>query len=70
MGRLPPHQKLRTDFPVLHYGGVPEFDRDTWDFRVEGLIENPISLTYGELLALRRAEDASDFHCVTGWRSS
>lgn len=67
MGRLPPHQKLRTDFPVLHFGGVPEFDRDTWDFRVEGLVENPVRLSYDEFLALKSTEDVSDFHCVTGW---
>lgn len=67
MGRLPPHQKLRTDFPVLHFGRVPEFDRNTWDFRVEGLVENPVRLSYDEFMALEGTTDVSDFHCVTGW---
>jgi DMSO/TMAO reductase YedYZ molybdopterin-dependent catalytic subunit len=67
MPRLPPNQRLTTDFPVLHFGKVPEFNSKTWDFRVEGLVENPIRLTFDELLALEKTVDVSDFHCVTGW---
>ncbi|MCZ7356178.1 MAG: sulfite oxidase-like oxidoreductase [Candidatus Methanoperedens sp.] len=67
MERLPPNQRLRTDFPVLHFGQVPRFDRSIWDFRVEGLVENPVRLTYDELLMLEKTTDISDFHCVTGW---
>ena len=67
MPRLPPNQKLTTGFPVLHFGKVPEFDRKTWDFRVEGLVENPVRLTYDEFLSLEKTTDISDFHCVTGW---
>jgi len=46
---------------------VPEFDIKTWDFRVEGLVENPVRLNYDEFLALEKTIDTSDFHCVTGW---
>ncbi len=67
MERLPPNQRLITDFPVLHFGRVPEFDRKTWDFRVEGLVEEPVRLEYDELLALEKTVVVSDFHCVTGW---
>ncbi len=67
MNRLPPHQRLVTDFPVLHFGRVPESDERTWDFRVEGLVQNPIKLTYDDFLALDKTVDVSDFHCVTGW---
>ncbi len=67
MERLPPHQSLKTDFPILHFGKVPEFNKKTWDFRVDGLIENPVKLTYDELLALERTAQVSDFHCVLGW---
>ena len=67
MTRLPPNQRLVTDFPVLHFGRVPEFDKKIWDFGVEGLVENPIKLTYDEFQALDKAVDVSDFHCVTGW---
>jgi DMSO/TMAO reductase YedYZ molybdopterin-dependent catalytic subunit len=67
MQRLPPNQRLKTNFPVQHFGKVPEFDKKTWDFRVEGLVEKPIRLTYDEFLALERTADVSDFHCVLGW---
>lgn len=46
---------------------MPRFDRETWRLRVEGLVEQPVTLTYEELLRLPRAEQVSDFHCVTGW---
>src|SRR3990172_546774 len=67
MSRLPPNQRLTKGFPVLHIGKVPEFDKRTWDFRVEGTVENPLILTYDGLLALEGTVDVSDFHCVTGW---
>jgi DMSO/TMAO reductase YedYZ molybdopterin-dependent catalytic subunit len=46
---------------------MPRFDPKTWRLRIEGLVEHPVSLSYGELLDLPRAEQVSDFHCVTGW---
>lgn len=65
--RLPPNQQLRTDFPILHFSSVPVFEKKTWTFFVKGLVENPITLGYDELLALPSAERVADFHCVTGW---
>ena len=67
MQRIPPNQRITSDFPVLHFGKVPEFDKGTWDFCVEGLVENPVRLTYDQLLALDRTTVAGDFHCVKGW---
>ena len=46
---------------------MPRFDREKWRLRIEGLVEQPVTLTYEDLLALPRAEQVSDFHCVTGW---
>jgi DMSO/TMAO reductase YedYZ molybdopterin-dependent catalytic subunit len=46
---------------------MPRFDPDSWRLRLDGLVEHPLTLTYRELLALPRAEQVSDFHCVTGW---
>ena len=48
-------------------GQMPVFDPDTWRLRIGGLVERPVSLTYDELRALPRAEQVSNFHCVTGW---
>src|SRR5262249_16546393 len=66
-GRLPPGQSLTVKWPVLHDGDVPRFDPATWDFRVGGLVDAPLTLSWPEFLALPRVEVTSDFHCVTRW---
>ena len=65
--RLPPGQYLTEKWPVLHYGGVPKVDLATWDFTLDGLVEQPVRLTREQLLALPRREVKSDVHCVTRW---
>ena len=65
--RIPPNQRITSQFPVLHYGNVPKFNSETWDFRVEGLVENSLKLSYDEFLRLPKSISVSDFHCVTGW---
>jgi DMSO/TMAO reductase YedYZ molybdopterin-dependent catalytic subunit len=65
--RIPPNQTVTSKFPVLHVGPVPKFGPEVWDFRVEGLVENPLRLTHAEFLKLPRVVHVSDFHCVTGW---
>jgi len=66
-GRLPPGQYLTEKFPVLHYGNVPPFDPQTWDFKIFGLVENPICLTWEEFLRLPTKRIVTDIHCVTRW---
>jgi DMSO/TMAO reductase YedYZ molybdopterin-dependent catalytic subunit len=46
---------------------MPRFDPRSWRLRIDGLVARPRELRYEELLRLPRAEQASDFHCVTGW---
>ena len=65
--RLPPGQVLTEKWPVLHYGSVPKVDTATWDFRVFGLVEQPVRWTYAEFMALPQVEVVSDIHCVTRW---
>jgi len=66
-GRLPPGQSLTLKWPVLHYGSVPQFDAERWDFRVYGLVGSVIKLNWREFNALPQIESQSDFHCVTRW---
>jgi DMSO/TMAO reductase YedYZ molybdopterin-dependent catalytic subunit len=66
-GRLPPGQALTLKWPVLHYGSVPRFDPATWDFKVTGLVEAPLRLTWEKFNRLPRMEVTRDFHCVTRW---
>ncbi len=65
--RLPPGQYKTDKWPVLHYGQVPTFDPATWDFRIFGLVDPPVRLTYDQLRALPTATITRDIHCVTRW---
>jgi len=66
-GRLPPGQSLTLKWPVLHYGSVPHFDPERWDFRAYGLVEAPVRWNWVEFNALPNVKHTSDFHCVTRW---
>ncbi len=67
-GVLPPGQTEIEQLKVLHTGiGIPPFDKETWRFEVTGLVENTLSLSYDEFLALPMVIRIADFHCVTGW---
>jgi DMSO/TMAO reductase YedYZ molybdopterin-dependent catalytic subunit len=66
-GRLPPGQYLTEKWPVLHAGTVPDTDLATWDFRVWGEVENPITLDWEQFNELPKTENVQDIHCVTRW---
>ncbi len=65
--RVPPGQYVTDRFPVLHAGVTPTVDIATWDFRVEGLVEEPIVWSYADLQAMPRRQVVTDIHCVTKW---
>jgi DMSO/TMAO reductase YedYZ molybdopterin-dependent catalytic subunit len=65
--RLPPGQYLTEKWPVLHAGTVPETNLRTWDFRVFGEVENPVTLSWDEFEALPARTVTIDIHCVTRW---
>jgi DMSO/TMAO reductase YedYZ molybdopterin-dependent catalytic subunit len=65
--RLPPGQYLTEKWPVLHAGTVPNTDLATWDFRVFGDVESPVTLSWDEFAALPTREITTDIHCVTRW---
>ncbi len=46
---------------------MPDLQAASFRLRVEGLARRPTSFTLSDLRALPRAEQVSDFHCVTGW---
>jgi DMSO/TMAO reductase YedYZ molybdopterin-dependent catalytic subunit len=66
-------QLLGNIFPVGGWriytisGSMPIFDRKAWRLEIGGLVAKPQSFTYDQLLALPRAHQVNDFHCVTGW---
>jgi DMSO/TMAO reductase YedYZ molybdopterin-dependent catalytic subunit len=65
--RLPPGQSLTQKFPVLHYGPVPRFNPETWDFKVWGEVEKPLRLSWQEFSELPKTKLTMDIHCVTRW---
>jgi DMSO/TMAO reductase YedYZ molybdopterin-dependent catalytic subunit len=65
--RLPPGQSLTLKWPVLHEGPVPEFDPETWNFSIGGLVQKQVKLTYAEFMSLPKTQIQADFHCVTRW---
>jgi DMSO/TMAO reductase YedYZ molybdopterin-dependent catalytic subunit len=67
MPKLPVGQHAVTNWPVLDLGEQPDVDTRTWKLDIGGLVENPLTLTWDQFLALPQAEDVSDFHCVTSW---
>ena len=60
-GRLPPGQSLTLKWPVLHEGNVPRADLSTWDFRIDGLVEKPVRLTWEEFKSCRRRRSTATF---------
>jgi DMSO/TMAO reductase YedYZ molybdopterin-dependent catalytic subunit len=65
--RLPPGQYLTDRYPVLHVGDVPAYGPGEWDLRVFGLVDEPFTVTFDELLALPSTTWTRDIHCVTKW---
>jgi DMSO/TMAO reductase YedYZ molybdopterin-dependent catalytic subunit len=66
--RLPPGQyDVGEAFPVLSAGPTPRQDLATWDFRVQGQVEQVARWSWREFQALPREEVTVDVHCVTSW---
>jgi DMSO/TMAO reductase YedYZ molybdopterin-dependent catalytic subunit len=65
--RVPPGQRLVTDFPVLHAGSVMHVEQRSWRLSVTGLVGSTLTVDWEGLLALPATEQTSDIHCVTGW---
>jgi DMSO/TMAO reductase YedYZ molybdopterin-dependent catalytic subunit len=65
--RLPPGQYLTGDFPVLSAGPTPHTPLADWDFTIRGAVDQLVSWTWDELLALPSETVTVDIHCVTKW---
>jgi hypothetical protein len=40
---------------------------DSWVLSVDGLVVQPMTFTFAQLLCLPRQDQVTDFHCVEGW---
>jgi DMSO/TMAO reductase YedYZ molybdopterin-dependent catalytic subunit len=66
--RLPPGQyDTGRSWPVLTAEVTPKLDLDSWTFRVEGLVDHPMSWSWDEIHALPDDDYQGAIHCVTTW---
>jgi DMSO/TMAO reductase YedYZ molybdopterin-dependent catalytic subunit len=65
--KLPVGQREVPNWPVLDLGDLPAIALAEWRLEVDGLVENPLALSWSDFLALPQTADTSDFHCVTTW---
>ena len=65
--RLPPGQSRTRKWPVLDAHGTPKIDLETWQFSIDGLVENQKTWTLDEFKSLPQIKVYADFHCVTRW---
>jgi DMSO/TMAO reductase YedYZ molybdopterin-dependent catalytic subunit len=64
---VPVGQIITKKWPVLDLGVQPDIPLNEWKLTIDGAVENPLSLSWEDFLALPQTEDVSDFHCVTTW---
>ncbi len=67
MPAVPIDQHLVTNWPVLDLGDLPDVSLADWRLEIAGLVENSLTLTWEQFMALPQVQDVSDFHCVTTW---
>ncbi len=65
--QVPPGQIKTKKWPVLDLGQKPEITPESFRLVVDGACEEPLSLSWQDLMALPQVDDVSDFHCVTTW---
>jgi DMSO/TMAO reductase YedYZ molybdopterin-dependent catalytic subunit len=65
--RVPPGQYVTRDFPVLSAGPTPHTPLEEWSFAIGGAIDEPVSWSWQEFLALASETITTDIHCVTKW---
>ena len=74
----PPGETEATEYlgvkltPISHQGnnaikGTQRIDKDTYKLTVDGLVDNPLTLTYADLLSFPMESRLATLHCVEGW---
>jgi DMSO/TMAO reductase YedYZ molybdopterin-dependent catalytic subunit len=65
--RLPPGQKLVTNWPILDLGTRPQVSPDRWQLRIFGDVAESVTWDWSTLMAQPQVDIVSDIHCVTTW---
>jgi DMSO/TMAO reductase YedYZ molybdopterin-dependent catalytic subunit len=64
---VPPGQSFAKRWAIYAAFGAPTLDLKTWRLSTKGLVEKPLTLSFGELEKLPQVNLTRDFHCVTTW---
>ncbi|HWR44140.1 molybdopterin-dependent oxidoreductase [Sporomusa sp.] len=68
LGSVPPiGGGYKGNFEVFTVTQIPCATSAGWQFRVFGLVDNPLTLTWTKFLDIPRQVQVSDFYCITGW---
>jgi len=65
--RVPPGQSVTAKWPVYTYGETPQIEPSQWRLTVTGLVEQPLTLSWDDLVSLPVSHVTCDLHCVTRW---
>jgi len=65
--RVPPGQYVVRDFPVLSAGPTPHTRVEEWSLTIDGAVDEALSWSWDEFLALPSETFTVDIHCVTKW---
>ncbi|MHB8510351.1 MAG: molybdopterin-dependent oxidoreductase [Candidatus Dormibacteria bacterium] len=71
LGRLPVLRSFVPQDGFYFYtvtSGEPAFDGRLWSLTIEGMVHNPVTLTFAELLQQPQSDQVHDYMCVTGWQ--
>ncbi len=55
------------EFLIRSIEGTQKINIKTWQLKIEGLVEKPLSLSFDEIKALPKKIQAKNFICVEGW---
>jgi DMSO/TMAO reductase YedYZ molybdopterin-dependent catalytic subunit len=55
------------EFPIRSIEKTPRVDLKTWRLKVEGLVGQPVSLSFDDIKALPKMIQNKSFICVEGW---
>lgn len=67
MPMIPVGQTVTRKWPVLDLGEQPTIALEDWILKIDGAVEQPVTLNWEAFMALPQTDDTSDFHCVTTW---
>ncbi|MDF2874543.1 MAG: oxidoreductase molybdopterin binding [Sporomusa sp.] len=68
LGSVPPiGGGYKGSFEVFTVTPIPCTTSAGWQFRVFGLVDTPLTLTWEKFLDIPRQVQVSDFYCITGW---